>query len=347
MNLTHDSWIKKIHPRHVRLTKTVTTMAEGLLADNKIDYLKITGRTKEQAAVLEKIKRKGYANPQQQLTDISGIRIIVYLESDLQKVSSLIRSAFEVDEENSLDKDALLSTDRIGYRSIHFVCSLGQKRGEFQEYKGLEALKFEFQIRTVLQHAWAELSHDRKYKFSGVLAPDLERKLNLYAGLLEIADKGFDETAHAIDKYAQIINKQTAKGELDIEITSLSLKSYIEKWCKTNKITLKSRGSKDDLEDLIDELNQFGIKTLAQLNKTIPKNYVKTAIQKKHRTTIYGLVRDWMLISDWRRFTEKVKFEWMMEEDDFLPEFFSKEEFIEFRKSFEWIHPRDYDDEGN
>jgi ppGpp synthetase/RelA/SpoT-type nucleotidyltranferase len=344
MNPNNEAWLEEVHPLHQRLTKTVIPITESLLIERKIDFLTISGRTKDKKSALEKIIRKSYTEPAQQLTDISGIRIIVYLESDLQKVSQLIRSTFEVDEKKSLDKDTLLSTDRIGYRSLHFVCNLGTSRGQFEEYKGLECLKFEFQVRTVLQHAWAELSHDRKYKFSGVLAHDLERKLNLYAGLLEIADKGFSETASAIDKYTQKLEQQTDMGELNIEITSLSLKSYISKWCKDNKIQLKPTAKSSDLEDLIAELNQFGIETLSQLKDIIPNNYVEITNQKRHRTTIYGLIRDWMLISDWEKFTREVKFNWVMDENDFLPEFFTPEEFRKFKKFFTWVYPNDYDD---
>ena len=49
------------------------------------------------------------------------------------------------------------------------------------------------QIRTVLQHAWAEFEHDIRYK--GTIpeehAPDLDRRFTLAAGLLELADQEF------------------------------------------------------------------------------------------------------------------------------------------------------------
>ena len=49
------------------------------------------------------------------------------------------------------------------------------------------------QIRTVLQHAWAEFEHDIRYK--GVVpeehARDFDRRFTLAAGLLELADREF------------------------------------------------------------------------------------------------------------------------------------------------------------
>ncbi len=51
------------------------------------------------------------------------------------------------------------------------------------------------QIRTVLQHAWAEFEHDIRYK--GTIpeehVPDLDRRFTLAAGLLELADREFSQ----------------------------------------------------------------------------------------------------------------------------------------------------------
>lgn len=81
----------------------------------------------------------------------------------------MITGSFNIDEKNSLDKKILLASDQIGYRSVHFVCDLGAQRSGLPEFKDLGGLKFEIQVRTLLQHAWAELAHDRNYKFSGTL----------------------------------------------------------------------------------------------------------------------------------------------------------------------------------
>ena len=49
------------------------------------------------------------------------------------------------------------------------------------------------QVRTVLQHAWAEFEHAIRYK--GTIpeehGPDLDRRFTLAAGLLELADREF------------------------------------------------------------------------------------------------------------------------------------------------------------
>ncbi|WP_409371389.1 GTP pyrophosphokinase, partial [Mycolicibacter algericus] len=71
---------------------------------------------------------------------------------------------------------------RWGYASRHLLVGV---EGEQQPAS--------IQVRTVLQHAWAEFEHDIRYKGSipAEHAPDLDRRFTLAAGLLELADSEF------------------------------------------------------------------------------------------------------------------------------------------------------------
>ena len=344
-NLPPELWLDKVLPLHNRLTNAVVSIVENLLKEKSIDYLTVTGRTKDRRSVLEKVKRKGYSDPKNQMTDLSGVRIVVYFESDVKRVGQLIDEAFTVDKVNSLDKDTLLSTNQIGYRSVHYVCDLGEKRALVDEYKSLASLKFEFQVRTVLQHAWAELAHDRNYKFSGKLPKELERKLFLYAGLLEIADRGFDETSSAIDDYATSLQTRTTHGDLDIEITSLSLDAFVNLWEQRTQFKLDDSFSRHDLSDLVQELRDFGILKLSQLNSIVPANYAEVSNQAGFSSTLYGIVRDWMIISDWKRFLREVTFSWIMDEDNILDRFFTAQEYKEMMYEFHFRNHPDEDED--
>lgn len=198
-----------------------------------------------------------------------------------------------------------------------------------------------------MQHAWAELAHDRKYKFSGKLPHELERKLYLYAGLLEIADKGFDETAQALDDYSRSLPGKTAKGDLNIEITTLSLESYTKNWAKENNLNLRDLASALDLNDLIDELNQFGINTIANLDRIANKEYAQISNESGRKTTIYGLIRDWMLIDNWRKFVRDVNFNWIMDDSSALNKFIPPDEYEEFKNSFQWADADDFEFEDS
>ncbi|SEH27829.1 hypothetical protein [Rhizobium sp. NFR12] len=219
--LNFQDWIEEKHPQFSSLTEAVILIITRLLKDEGIPFLTIAGRTKSVADCLNKSRRKSYKNPTQQMTDISGVRIVVYFDYDVDRVSDIIEQNFAVDENNSSNRDDLLLVNEVGYRSMHFVCDLGEDRVRLKENELLRGLKFEFQVRTVLQHAWAELAHDRNYKFTGQLPKPIERKLFLLAGLMETADNGFSELSKEIDSYVDSISTSAAKGRLDIIIADV------------------------------------------------------------------------------------------------------------------------------
>jgi len=342
-----EVWLGSVLPKHELLSLSVVTIVENLLKAEGIDFLAVTSRVKNIVSSVEKVKRKGYKDPESQLTDLSGVRIIVFFESDIIDVSKLIRNAFAVDEKNSSNKDSSLSVNQIGYRSVHFVCELGRDRYKLPEYKGMKGLKFEFQVRTVLQHAWAELAHDRNYKFSGTLPKDAERKLFLYAGMLELADRGFDELSREIDGYVKEVQGKVEAKNLDIEVDSITLREFVEGWAEAAGFNLKSLTKKDNLSVLIFELQQFGVVNIAQLAKIIPPDYASRAKAVDYGTTIYGVVRDWMLIYDWRRFHSDVSIEWVMTDHDMILPYLSSEDSSEFVEAFpvyEGFNDSDFDD---
>ncbi|WP_010606847.1 GTP pyrophosphokinase [Pseudoalteromonas maricaloris] len=339
---SHHNWIDNSLPLHKRLTESVVTIIENLLKSQNIDYLAVSGRTKDRKSALEKIKRKGYKDPSVQMTDLSGIRIILYFESDVEKVSKLIEQSFCVDSENSLNQDDLMSSDQIGYRSVHFVCDLGEGRGTLPEFSGLANLKFEFQVRTVLQHAWAELAHDRNYKLAGKLPTKLERQLYLYAGMLEIADRGFDEISSEIDKYIEQVDKKSDSGDLDLEIDSISLKRFVQSWAEKEDLAL-NKVPKNYNDEVINELSQFGINSLEELNALIPSGYAEAMKRIGYSSNLLGVVRDWMVINNFRKFHEDVEFNWVYETRDLelLKVFLSESDMSEFIDLYRVMDPDD------
>lgn len=349
-------WLDVNHRRFRNLTEAVVSITTNLLSEAGITVLAVSGRTKSIADCVSKAKRKNYKNPIRQLTDISGTRIVVFFEHDIESVSDIIRTSFQVDAENSLNKDDVLSANEVGYRSVHFVCDLGSPRNLLPEYIGLKDLKFEFQVRTVLQHAWAELAHDRNYKFSGELPKHLERKLYLLAGQLELTDTGFSELSKDIDAYVSDVSVSTAEGSLNIEINSLSLEGFVRQWCDTNGVPLEyPTHPHNGYAILLDELRRYGITTLERLSAIIPAEYAASI--GRHGTTVWGIVRDWMIISDVETFLRRVApVDWVFERKDFgrFRKFLSNDQVEElerviglddFDKADQWGYVEDDDED--
>ena len=93
---------------------------------------------------------KDYTDPLNEITDLSGVRIISYYNSDVDEISNLIRREFEIDEKNSVDKRKIDEEDRFGYQSSHLVVSLSDSRQDLFEWSAFKGLRAEIQVRTVL-----------------------------------------------------------------------------------------------------------------------------------------------------------------------------------------------------
>jgi putative GTP pyrophosphokinase len=331
-----SQWIDSVIERHRSLTQAVVSILQSVLLMHEVEFISVTGRTKARESALEKIRRKGYKSPASELTDLSGIRVIAFSESDVKKAAKLIEGTFKVDQENSLDQDSLLATDQLGYRSVHYVCELGSDREALPEFTSLAGLKFEFQLRTVLQHAWAELSHDRSYKFAGKLPREIERKMFLFAGMLEIADKGFDDLAREIEKYTKQVQSQSDQGTLQAEVDSISLPLFVETWAKRNDVELTPMRDNANFADLVSELRDYGIRNISELQAIEPAGYSEMLIGQAWDTNIYGVVRDWMLVHDWRRYAERVKRNWVLALDEavFLRKLIPEDEIGQFISTF-------------
>lgn len=257
--------------------KTESTIKE-LLESEKVNYHSITSRGKSISRYEEKAAKDKYKNPISEIFDMAGIRIVTYIDSEARRANQIIGKAFEILPKHSIDKSEQLGIDRVGYRSIHSVGTLGKDRLKLPENQIFKGMTFEIQIRTILQHAWAEFEHDRNYAFSGVLPKDIRRRLAVAAGVLEFVDREFKSLAEEIDIYRREITTKTEKGDLDIPIDSTSLRAYLSGRFKP--LIEQGFGDYSSLDAvIISELIDMGIDTLRKLDGIIPEKYVQTRLK--------------------------------------------------------------------
>lgn len=298
---TWDQIYEEGQPRYERLADMVAVLLRQQLDTENVKYLSITHRIKERSSFLRKIERKGYDNPGEQMMDFAGVRVVTYLPSQVQRICDIVANFFEVDPNNSSDKTADLGTDKVGYQSRHFVCTLGPSRSKLPEYKDLHAIKFEIQVRTILQHAWADLAHGRVYKnFSGGLPPELERSLNLHAGTLELLDSGLNELANSIDSYSETISRND-KTLLAESVNSISLENYI-----IDRFPHLRQSDFPASNLAVREVKAFGIETIAELDKVLTKKIKEQIASNPAPTnTILGTVRKILMASDLDKYFAK------------------------------------------
>jgi len=201
-------------------TDNYLQLVTALLDDAGINYLSITARTKSVESFAAKAERtvdgtRLFSDPLVEITDQIGLRVITYLREDVEAVATLL-----ADEMRLLDdRDMGLETareGRWGYASRHLLVGVG---GEQQPAS--------IQVRTVLQHAWAEFEHDIRYKGSipAEHVPDLDRRFTLAAGLLELADREF--TAIRERLRVSMPEQTIAEDETDPRIATPVLATYL------------------------------------------------------------------------------------------------------------------------
>lgn len=162
-----------------------------ILRDGHIEIHKIEGRAKDPAAVHLKLLRKRYKRPRLQLTDKVGIRIITYYSDDVDRIVEVLRPHLEIDKQKSVDKRMELGLRAFGYSSVHLIARLKRNHSRKAAYSGLEGFWFEIQVRSILEHAWAEVEHEIVFK-SGIDHPDsVTRRFAAIAGTLEVLAREF------------------------------------------------------------------------------------------------------------------------------------------------------------
>ena len=262
---------------------------EDVLSDAGLTYDHVTARVKEWRSLRSKSRKRRpdgtlmYPHPWQDIHDLIGVRVTTYHSTEIPRIIEALTEVFEV--RRSVDKTAQTRVSgSFGYGSHHLILRVppAQVTPVLQAYAGRE---FEVQIRTVLQHAWAEFEHDIRYKRrgnTGKLAPEVDRAFTLAAGLIELADQQFDLIAAQ-----QSATDTTAPIDLDVKFTAETLPGIIA-LLHGNTIPQSRLEHYHWLEEL---LHAHGLTTVAQLTELMtPANLerVKTAL---HYTFQPGQVR--------------------------------------------------------
>lgn len=212
-----DRWNSEKPAYHAWGSFVVSEIINKLNLDGKeIDsFLKIPvlSRLKRESSLVDKAfyrVEKQYVNPYAEIEDKVGCRFVVLLIENISEISKIIEDIgiweFKscrhfLDERN---KSPLLFT----YQSVHYVVS----PKEDQIINGVPVnrdIKCEIQIRTLLQHAYAELTHAEIYKKKKLIEPQIQRTIAKSMALIETTDEFFSD-----------VTLELAKGNYSYEAVS-------------------------------------------------------------------------------------------------------------------------------
>ncbi len=240
------------------------------VGENGIETASISSRAKTLDSFLEKLQRKQYDKPFDELTDLAGARAVCLYQSDIPQVAKIIHSEFVVVEE--VDKLNELAVDQFGYGARHFIVRLGRSSSGAR-YDDLKQLVCEIQVRTVVQDAWAIIQHHMIYKRESQVPTQLQRKLNSLAGLFETVDDQFERIRGERDAYLATIrdSASTPSAFLENELNLDSFKEYLT-WAFPGRATEKWDGQ---ARMVLDGLKGAGHKTLGDVDRIVKKTETK------------------------------------------------------------------------
>lgn len=260
-----------------------------LLKAKSINFHQITSRLKTRNSLSKKLSRKQNYKNISDITDIIGCRIITYFEDEVDKIATIIENEFDVDIDNSVDKRKI-DFDRFGYLSLHYVVKINSKRLKLTEYKKFKDLKFEIQIRSILQHSWAEIEHDIGYKGKFSIPNVVKRRFSRIAALLETADIEFVRLKDELSKYEQNIKKEIKDDSSKVPLDKASFISFISTNPNLKKVdTAIAKILNIDLsidntftEEQISLLRLGGINSIYDLEQLYNKNHSCIIEYSKH-----------------------------------------------------------------
>ena len=134
----------------------------------------IQSRIKSKESILGKLRRKNlpadFNTAKDHLTDIAGIRIICYFESDVYHVVEQIKKY--ADMICIRGRDYIADPKPNGYKSYHIILGVPVYHTDNKEYYPVEV-----QIRSLTMDLWASMEHRIIYKSQNV---DIEKSRKVF-----------------------------------------------------------------------------------------------------------------------------------------------------------------------
>ena len=271
------------------LAEEVEALLRKLTKAASIRCHSIASRTKSVESLAEKVVRPGKAYTKlDDITDLAGIRVITFFADDVDRVSTLIDKEFRVDAGRSIDKRVHEPT-QFGYSSLHKVCGISDERARLAEFGSCRGLMCEIQVRSILQHAWAEIEHDLGYKSADSVPTPARRRFSRLAAILDMADDELAGLRAQLVDYAGAAERTVDQKEA-LEINNDSLEAFIRRDRTVPEIdsivahVMRAKlvdPVRLDVESRVRELKRLGIRDTTELANRL----------KANRTAIEGIAR--------------------------------------------------------
>ena len=276
---------RNLLPVYTQMADVIPEKLKGFFEEAGFLVAAIEHRVKTEGSLAGKLQKKGSKYKDIfDITDLVGIRVITFYIDDVDKVASVLERLFEIDWENSIDKRKAHEIDSFGYLSLHYICRIPESSYFNPEHPELNKIRFEVQMRTLLQHAWANMNHDTGYK-SGVEIPKVYlRNMSRIAGMLELCDDEFSRIRRELSDYRRRVQKLVASGNLsEVALDGDSFHSYLtikpfERLTRRIASINQAEVQEVDLSNFLPLFQAMRFTTLGDIDKMI-KEYSDAAYQ--------------------------------------------------------------------
>jgi len=278
---------RQLLPTYEAFATRLETLLKDLFEAGGLKLHFTESRAKSIESLKEKINRpeKSYNDLLTEVPDLVGIRAILYYQDDIDKAGEILKKEFEIIEEEGEHQPDKYSPDQFGYISMHYIIVLKENnRANLAEWKAFQGIKAEIQVRTLLQHSWAAVSHALQYKREGDVPIMLRRKLFRLAGLFEMADEQFVDIRYERERITRISKESVHGANQNIRIDAPALKEFINISPSLNRIVDKMKEIGYVFEEneerfekfiglIVEECERLGVRTFKDLEMIINKDY--------------------------------------------------------------------------
>lgn len=273
-----DEYDEKM-PLFETIKELVMSSIQKALSNNDVEVTAVEGRIKQRDSLIGKLVRKGHKyHSLDDITDIVGFRVITLFSDDVDRVASYMEKMFDVDWNESIDKRKMHEMSSFGYNSLHYICRIPKSLYEDGQHPELNDIRFEVQMRSTLQHAWAAMNHDLGYKSEIETPPEYMRMFGRLAGMLELADEEFSRIRISVATYRRRMEALIQAGELsEVQLDGDTFSTYIAQKpfdSLMKRIAAINQGEIQEMsfEPFYPLLKEAGLKTLQDVEDFIRDN---------------------------------------------------------------------------
>lgn len=211
-----------------------------------------------------------------QMGDLIGIRIICLTNKEVAEVVEILKDNLTI--HNEYDTKSRLGENEFGYSSIHLLGKITEEEASLiknEDKHILEGKKYEIQVRTIASHIFSDLSHKYDYKSSKFIPSEIRRSLFRIAAMSEVLDTEIDNFNAARQEYLY-----NYTPEPDDQLNKDNIELFLNKKFNNKRDTKELESYNDALIDL----ENFGIKSIADLSKLLDSNMNEILKLEKKQT---------------------------------------------------------------